>query len=211
VSETSVLARALGDLDEAAVIDGVEQQLAAGVAPLAVLEELQRGMELVGERFECDEYFLSELIYAADIFKKANSRLVVDLEQRSTRTIGTMVLGTVKNDIHDFGKDIVGMVLRSNGIEVVDLGVNVDHDRFVDAVRENQAQLVGMSCLLTTVYEDMKATIAALEAAGLRDKVKVLVGGGPTDQTVADYVGADAYCRSAQEAVETAKRMLGEG
>jgi dimethylamine corrinoid protein len=208
---TTPLAQALGDLDEATTVALVDTKLGSGDAPLSILEELQAGMNLVGERFEAEEYFLSELIYAADIFKKANSRLVVDLEQRSTRTIGTMVLGTVKNDIHDFGKDIVGMVLRSNGIEVVDLGVNVDHDRFVDAVRENQAQLVGMSCLLTTVYEDMKATIAALEAAGLRDKVKVLVGGGPTDQTVADYVGADAYCRSAQEAVETAKRMLGEG
>ncbi len=208
---THVLVQALGDLEEAAVLEQVQRELADGVPALTVLEELQQGMVLVGERFECDEYFLSELIFAADIFKQANSYLAIDLEQRAGRMIGAMVLGTVKNDIHDFGKDIVGMVLRSNGIEVVDLGVNVGYERFVEAVEEHKPGLVGISCLLTTVYEDMKATIDALKAAGLRDQVKILIGGGPTDQVVADYVGADACCRNAQEAVDAAKRLLGVG
>lgn len=209
LSVTSTLAQALGDLDEAAVKTGVEAALAAGRDPLAIVDELQEGMEIVGKKFEADEYFLSELIFAAEIFKQANAPLGESLQNATKETLGTIVLGTVKNDIHDFGKDIVGMVLTSNGIKVVDLGVNVDHQVVVDAIKEHKPQLVGFSCLLTTVFEDMKDSVAAIGAAGLRDQVKIMIGGGPVDQSVADYVGADAYCVNAQVAVETAKKFLG--
>ena len=199
----SPLAQAVGDLEEATAISLVEEKLAAGEPALSILEELQAGMNVVGERFESGEYFLSELIYAADIFKKAGAPLQEGLKASPSRSCGTLVLGTVKNDIHDFGKDIVATVMSSNGFEVVDLGVNVEHQAFVDAVKEHKPQLVGMSCLLTTVFDDMRDAIAAIKAAGLRDQVTVLIGGGPVDQATADYVGADYYCKTAQDGVDS--------
>ena len=206
---TASLAQALGDLDEAGVVASVGEKLAAGVAPLAILEELQAGMNIIGERFGSGDYFLSELIYSADIFKKASAPLAEGLKGQAYARHGTLVLGTVKNDIQDFGKDIVATVMSSNGIEVIDLGVNVEHQAFVDAIREHKAQLVGMSCLLTTAFNEMKAAIDTIAAAGFRDQVKILVGGGPMDQACADYVGADLYCRTAQDGVLAAKQILG--
>jgi dimethylamine corrinoid protein len=182
---------------------------AAGATPLSILEELQAGMNVVGERFECGDYYLSELIYAADIFKKAGAPLQEGLKSAVQTTHGTLVLGTVKNDIHDFGKDIVATVMSSNGFKVVDLGVNVEHQAFVDAIKEHKPEMVGMSCLLTTVFDDMKEAINTIKAAGLRDQVKILIGGGPVDQACADYVGADYYCKSAQDGVIAAKKIVG--
>ena len=205
----STLAQSLGDLSEDAVVKGVEEALVAGQAPLSILQELQAGMNIVGERFESGEYFLSELIYSADIFKKAGVPLEEKLKGEVQVTHGTLVLGTVKNDIHDFGKDIVATVMSSNGIKVIDLGVNVEHQAFVDAIKEHKPALVGMSCLLTTVFDDMKTAIETIKAAGLRDQVKILVGGGPVDQAAADYVGADVYCKTAQDGVSAAKKILG--
>jgi methanogenic corrinoid protein MtbC1 len=207
----STLAQSLGDLNEEAVVQGVEEAVAAGQAPLTILQELQAGMNIVGERFENGEYYLSELIYSADIFKKAGAPLQEKLKDEVQQSHGTLVLGTVKNDIHDFGKDIVATVMSSNGIKVVDLGVNVEHQAFVDAIKEHKAALVGMSCLLTTVFDDMKTAIETIKAAGLRDQVKILIGGGPVDQATADYVGADFYCATAQDGVTQAKKILGVG
>ena len=209
MSVSSPLAQAVGDLDELTAISLVEDKLAAGETPLSILEELQAGMSVVGERFENGEYFLSELIYAADIFKKAGAPLQEGLKSSTQSTHGTLVLGTVKNDIHDFGKDIVGTVMTSNGIKVINLGVNVEHQAFVDAIKEHKPELVGMSCLLTTVFDDMKDAIATIKDAGLRDQVTVLIGGGPVDQACADYVGADVYCKTAQDGVAAAKKVLG--
>jgi dimethylamine corrinoid protein len=205
----SPLARAVGDLEEDKSVALVQEKVANGEMALSILEELQAGMNIVGERFEGGEYYLSELIYAADIFKKAGAPLQECLAGEAQKTYGTLVLGTVKNDIHDFGKDIVATVMSSNGIKVVDLGVNVEHQAFVDAVKEHQAALVGMSCLLTTVFDDMKTAIRTIKDAGLRDQVKILIGGGPVDQATADYVGADYYCKTAQDGVAAAKKILG--
>lgn len=205
----SPLAQAVGDLDEQTAVTLVEEKLAKGEAALGILEELQAGMNIVGERFESGEYYLSELIYAADIFKKAGAPLEEELKSATQASYGTLVLGTVKNDIHDFGKDIVATVMSSNGIKVVDLGVNVEHQAFVDAIKEHQPELVGMSCLLTTVFEDMKEAIRTIEAAGLRDQVKVLIGGGPVDEATREFVGADYYCKTAQDGVAVAKQILG--
>jgi dimethylamine corrinoid protein len=203
------LAQAVGDLDEVAAQTLVREKLAEGEEALAILEELQAGMSIVGERFEGGEYFLSELIYAADIFKSAGLPLQEQLKNVTQTSYGTLVLGTVKNDIHDFGKDIVATVMSSNGIKVVDLGVNVEHQAFVDAIKEHKPQLVGMSCLLTTIFDEMKQAIQTIKDAGLRDQVTVLVGGGPVDQATADYVGADYYCKTAQDGVAAAKKVLG--
>jgi len=205
----SPLAQALGDLEEDKAILLVTDKLAKGEPALSILEELQAGMNIVGERFENEEYYLSELIYAADIFKKAGAPLQEELKRSVQTSHGTLVLGTVKNDIHEFGKDIVATVMSSNGIKVIDLGVNVEHQAFVDAVKESGATLVGMSCLLTTVFDDMRDTITAIKDAGLRDQVTILIGGGPVDQATADYVGADVYCKTAQDGVIAAKKVLG--
>ena len=205
----SPLAQAVGDLEEDKAVTLVQDKLAKGEPALWILEELQAGMNIVGERFETGDYYLSELIYAADIFKKAGAPLQEELKSATQKSHGTLVLGTVKNDIHDFGKDIVATVMRSNGIDVVDLGVNVEHQAFVDAIKEHKPALVGMSCLLTTVFDDMKAAIRAIADAGLRDQVTILVGGGPVDQATADYVGADYYCKTAQDGVIAAKKVLG--
>jgi methanogenic corrinoid protein MtbC1 len=199
----------VGDLEEDKAILLVTDKLAKGEPALSILEELQAGMNIVGERFENEEYYLSELIYAADIFKKAGAPLQEELKRSVQSSHGTLVLGTVKNDIHEFGKDIVATVMSSNGIKVVDLGVNVEHQAFVDAIKESGATLVGMSCLLTTVFDDMRDAIKAIKDAGLRDQVTVLIGGGPVDQATADYVGADVYCKTAQDGVTAAKKVLG--
>ncbi len=206
---TTDLAQALGDLQESEVTAGVEEQLSAGKDPMAILADVQAGMEIVGKRFEDGEYYLSELLYAADIFKQVNVPLAEKLQGRKSETLATMVLGTVKNDIHEFGKDIVATILTSNGVEVIDLGIDVDYDAFVAAIREHRPQFVGLSCMLTTVFGDMKATIEAIEQAGLRDTVQIYIGGGPVDESLAKHVGADLYCRTAQDAVTGMKKYLG--
>ena len=206
---TTDLAQALGDLQESEVIAGVEDQLAAGKDPMAILAEVQAGMEIVGKRFEDGEYYLSELIFAADIFKQANAPLAERLKGRDQPKLATMVLGTVKNDIHEFGKNIVATILSANGVEIIDLGVDVDYDAFVSAIREHKPEFVGLSCMLTTVFVDMKQTIVAIAEAGLRDDVKILIGGGPVDESLAEFVGADVYCRTAQDAVVVMKNHLG--
>jgi dimethylamine corrinoid protein len=205
----SPLAQAVGDLqmDDAASL--VQAKLDAGEAPLAVLAELQDGMGLVGDRFEAGEYYLSELIFAGEIFKMASAPLQDALSEAAANAVGTIVLGTVKNDIHEFGKNIAGTVLSSNGIRVIDLGVDVDPQAWVDAINESGATLVGMSALLTTVFDQMKEAVDTLERAGLRDKVTILVGGGPMTEEAARYVGADHYCETAQDGVVVAKSVLG--
>ena len=203
------LAQAVGDLDERTAVDLVEERLVGGEAVLGILEELQAGMNIVGSRFEGGEYYLSELIYAADIFKKAGAPLQEGLKSAAQITLGTLVLGTVKNDIHDFGKDIVATVMSSNGLKVVDLGVDVEPQAFVDAIKEHKPELVGMSCLLTTVFDDMKEAIQIIKDAGLRDQVKILIGGGPVDEATREFVGADVYCKTAQDGVVAAKKILG--
>jgi dimethylamine corrinoid protein len=203
------LAQAVGGLDMDGAVGLVQEKLAAGTEPMAVLGELQDGMGIVGDRFEAGEYFLSELIFAGEIFKRASAPLQDAIAEAAENAVGTIVLGTVKNDIHEFGKNIAGTVLSSNGVRVVDLGVDVDPQAWVDAINESGATLVGMSALLTTVFDSMRESIATIERAGLRDKVTILVGGGPVTEEAARYVGADHYCKTAQDGVIAAKNALG--
>ena len=203
------LAQAVGGLEMDEAVGLVQEELAAGAEPMAILGELQEGMSIVGDRFEGGEYFLSELIFAGEIFKRASAPLQDALAEAADSAAGTIVLGTVKNDIHEFGKNIAGTVLSSNGIRVLDLGVDVDPQAWVDAINESGATLVGMSALLTTVFESMKESIATIERAGLRDKVTILVGGGPMTEEAAQFVGADHYCETAQDGVIVAKSVLG--
>lgn len=205
----SSLSALMGDLMETQVFDEVKRQLNEGIPPEEIFAELQKGMEIVGDRFQDKEYYLSELIMAADIFNNAAALLQEKFQSDEKDKIATMVLGTVAGDIHDIGKNIVSLIFSSNGFEVIDLGVDVPIQRFVEAVKEHKPQLVGLSCLLTTSFDNMKATIDALKDAGLRNGVKVLVGGGPLDQSTCDYVGADALCKDAPAGVDMAKKLLG--
>lgn len=206
---SSSLNALMGDLMEAQVFDEVKRQLNEGIPPEEIFAELQKGMEIVGDRFQDKEYYLSELIMAADIFNNAAALLQEKFHSTEKDKTATMVLGTVAGDIHDIGKNIVSLIFSSNGFEVIDLGVDVPIQRFVEAVKEHKPQLVGLSCLLTTSFDNMKATIDALKDAGLRNGVKVLVGGGPLDQSTCDYVGADALCKDAPAGVDMAKKLLG--
>jgi methylmalonyl-CoA mutase cobalamin-binding domain/chain len=203
------LATALSELDEDAVLDEVRGLSGKGVPAVEILAALQKGMELVGSRFEAKEYYLSELIMSADIFKSATEILGDAFTADDSGKLGTMVIGTVKDDVHDIGKNIVATVMGSNGFKVIDLGVDVAPEKFIAAIKEYHPQIVGLSCLLTVAFDSMRDTIAAIEAAGLRKDVKILIGGGPTDEKVREYVKADGVCLSAQAAVEACKKIVG--
>jgi len=203
------ISKALAELDEDLVLDGVKSLFEKGVPIFDILVVLQKGMEEVGKKFEAKEYFLSELIMSADVFKEATGLLGDAFANDSSETLGTVVMGTVKEDIHDIGKDIVVTILRCNGFKVIDLGVDVPYEKFVEAIKEHNPQIIGLSCLLTSAFENMKGTIVAIEEAGLREGRTILIGGGPTDQKVREYVNADIVCMNAQEAVDTCKKIVG--
>lgn len=201
------LAKQLGELDEDAVLAGVQALKEQGVPGLEIIQELQEGMQAVGQKYEAKEFFLSELIMSAEIFNEAIDSLG-DLSETDTSNLGNFVLGTIYGDIHDIGKNIVGTVLKCNGFNVVDLGVDVPTEKFIEAIKEYQPKVIGFSCLLTTAFDNIKTAIEEIDKAGLRKDLKILIGGGPVDQTVCDYVKADAVCKSAQEAVDVTQKFI---
>ena len=205
---THKLVEALSDLREGEVRAEIKELKERNVPSLEVIQLLQEGMNVVGSRFEAGEYYLSELILSSKIFKQAIDLLGERVEDPSLSKYGTVVIGTVFGDIHDIGKNIVTNLLRCNGFRVVDLGVNVPVKRFVEAIEEHKPDILGISCLLTTGFENMKATVKAIEDAELRSDLKVLIGGGPVDQTTCRYVGADGFSTNAQEAVELGRKIL---
>ena len=198
------IATLLGDLEEDDLLITVEQSLSAGVDPLAVVEACRNGMEIVGKRFSEEEYFVSELICSAELFQNVMEKVTPLLpasDDEGTKT--KVVIGTVKDDIHDIGKDIVIAMLRCSGYEVYDLGINVPPEEFVNKVKETDAKIVGMSGLLTIAFSSMEETIKALKKAGLN--VKTMIGGGMTNDMVCEKVGADGWGRDAMEAVNMVK------
>ena len=208
---TENVTSALVEMREDDVLAAVRAAKEAGTAPADVIADLQAGMKEIGDKYEAEEYYLSELIMSAEIFKRALEELGLDKSAADTGRRGTVVLGTVHTDIHDIGKNIVASVLSANGFKVVDLGVDVPAQQFVDAVRDSGAKVVGLSCLLTTAFPAMQETIAALAAAGLRDEVSVIIGGGPVSADLAAQLGADAAGASAQEAVNLAAKAVEGG
>ncbi len=203
------LTTALSDLEEETVLKLTQERLDAGDDPLAIMKSCHDGMVLVGKRYEGSEYYVSELIMAGEIFKEAMAVLGPHLKGDTGGTRGKVVAGTVKGDIHDIGKDIVVTLLQAANFDVLDLGVDVPPQKFVEAVKNSGATVVGLSGLLTISFETMKETVAALEAAGLRPRVKVMVGGGPVNEMVRNYVGADAYGADAQTAVTLCNQWIG--
>ncbi|MCL4237278.1 MAG: corrinoid protein [Anaerolineae bacterium] len=200
-----------------AVIDGqakvavpkVEQALAEGMDPDVILREgLIDAMGEVGRLFEEGEYFVPEMLIAARAMSAALELLRPLLVEKGVEPIGKVAIGTVKGDLHDIGKSLVAMMLEGAGFEIVNLGVDVAPEKFVAEIQKG-AQIVAMSALLTTTMPNMKSTIEALKAAGLRDKVVVLVGGAPVTQAYADEIGADGYASDASAAVRKAKELVG--
>jgi methanogenic corrinoid protein MtbC1 len=188
----------------------VKSMLDGGTNPTEVLEQAKGAMTELGRRFECEEAFIPELIMGGEIMKSIAEELKPylkgggDAEKR-----GTVVIGTVHGDIHDIGKDIVVMMLDINGYEVLDLGVDVPADQFIAAIRENKAGIVGLSGLLTLAFDSMKSTVDAIAAAGLRDQVKIMVGGAPADEQVQDYTGADGWGNDVGQALRLCAAWTG--
>jgi corrinoid protein of di/trimethylamine methyltransferase len=205
------LAQSLIDGDPDATVELTRQALAAGVEPMAIISEgLMPGMNVVGEKFGCGEYYLPDLIIAADGMQQAMVLLEPELRLRRQEVVsaGTMVIGTVKGDIHEIGKSLVGTMLSANGFKVYDLGVDVPTEQFIAKVKETGANLLGLSALLTTTMTVQKQVIEALVQAGLRDQVKVLVGGAPVTRSWAEEIGADGYAEDAMGAVTAARNLL---
>lgn len=198
------------NLEEERVLRLVEKLLEEGRDPSEILEACRRATTAIGDRFERCEYFLSELILAGEIFNGV-MRIVLPRLVREIKPAGTIVLGTVQGDIHDIGKNIFKAFAEAAGFRVIDLGVDVPPERFVEAVKNHNPDIVGMSGLLTVSYESMKRTVEALKEAGLRDRVKVIIGGGRVDEHVKRYTGADEWGDNARMGVKKCREMLGLG
>ena len=186
-----------------------QQALAEGVDPLVLVNEhMVPAMDEVGRRFEANEYFVPELLISARAMKASLELIRPLLVARGDKPAGRVAIGTVKGDLHDIGKNLVASLLEGGGFEVIDLGVNVSPEKFIETVNSRQANIVAMSALLTTTMPAMKTTIDALKQAGVRDKVKVLIGGAPITQKYADEIGADGYSENAVGAVALAKKAV---
>jgi methanogenic corrinoid protein MtbC1 len=204
------LVKTLADLKEQEVTKIVKDRLSAGENPLKILEDARKGMEIVGVRFASSEYFIPDLVYSGEILKSVTELVKPKLSKAAeSKKLGKIVFGTVAGDIHDIGKDIVVFMLDVNGFEVHDLGVDVSVQKFVDKIKETGAPIVGLSGFLALAFDSMKQTVDAIKAAGLRDKVKIMIGGGQMSDEIKNYTGADAYGKDAMAGVTLAKKWVG--
>ena len=195
--------------DVAKVIDLVKNGLSQGVSAKDLLNQgLIAGMDVVGERMEKEEMFIPEVLMAAKAMSTAVEFLKPHLAEGDVGTRGKVVIGTVKGDLHDIGKNLVAMMLESAGLDVYNLGVDIAPDTFVEGIKAKGANILALSALLTTTLPMMKETVSALVKAGIRDRVKVLIGGAPVSQAYADQIGADGYAPDAGSAAKLAKSFL---
>jgi methanogenic corrinoid protein MtbC1 len=205
------LRKAMGDLEDEVVQELISELIKEGRdSAQKTLEACQAGMDIVGKRFETGEYFVGDLIFAGEIMTGSVSLLKPLLAGRGESNLGKMVLCTVKGDIHDIGKNIVKSLLEAGGIEVIDLGVDVDEEQIIAAVKKNDVSVLGLSGVLTLAIEAMKSTVDALDKAGLKNKVKVLIGGAPVTADSALYVGADAWTLNPADGVKICQQWLAE-
>ena len=204
------LVRALADLKEKEALTIAEEKLSAGENPLKILDDSRNAMVIVGKRFADGEYFIPDLVYSGEILKEITDMVRPKLEKTvEAERLGKVIMGTVAGDIHDIGKDIVTFMLDVNGFEVYDLGVDVPAQKFVDKTKETNAGIVGLSGFLTLAFDSMKETVEAIRAAGLRDRVKIMIGGGQINEEIKKYTGADAYGSDAMAGVALAKEWVG--
>lgn len=205
------LIKAIVSMDGDEAVRITSNLLEQGVEANSILTDCQTAMEEVGKLFETQDYFLPELIMGGEILKQITEIIkpkLVDTQDNNSKK-GKVLFGTVFGDIHDIGKDIVIFMLETNNYEVVDLGVDVSVDRFVDAIKEEKPDIVGMSGFLTKTFDAMKETIKGIKEAGLRDQVKIMIGGGTVTEDVTAYVSADAYGETAMDAVTLANQWMG--
>lgn len=209
---SKALIEAITDMREDDALKIAQELLASGADPLAILDACREAMTVVGQSFEAGEYFVPELILAGEILKSLSATVKPHLQQTSPAKQGARVLlGTVKGDIHDIGKDIVNFMLDVNGFQVTDLGVDVPPAQFVEQIRQLQPPVVALSGFLTLSYSSMKETVDVIKAAGLRGKVRIMIGGGAVDEQICAYAGADAFGKDAMAAVNLAKQWTAGG
>jgi methylmalonyl-CoA mutase cobalamin-binding domain/chain len=207
---TDTLLQALVDMKEAEALQRAKQLLDEGVAPLEILAIGSKAMEVVGQRFEKGVYFLPHLMMAGEMVKQISNLIKPLIQQHKTEDkAGKVLIGTVEGDIHDIGKNIVVFLLETNGFEVHDIGINQKPVKFVQAVIEFQPTIVGMSGLLTLAFDSMKRTVEAIEEAGLRKEVRIMIGGGIVTEKIKEYSGADAYAPDAMAGLRLAKAWTG--
>jgi methanogenic corrinoid protein MtbC1 len=208
---TESLVEALVEMHETEALAEARKLLDRGTDPMKVLDACSKAMETVGKRFEKGDYFLPHLMMAGEMLRQI-SKMIKPLMKtdRTGAGRGKVLIGTVKGDIHDIGKNIVIFLLEANGFEVKDIGIDQPPEKFVDAIREFQPQVVGMSGLLTLAFDSMKETVQAIEKAALRKKVRIIIGGGQVTEKVKDYTGADAYGADAIAGVRLCKKWTGD-
>ena len=210
MADLSALAENLINGKAQEVKELTQKALDDGVSPGEILNAgLIKGMSVVGERFKNNEFYVPEVLIAARAMHSGMDILKPKLAESGVEPIGTVLLGTVKGDLHDIGKNLVAMMLEGAGFEVIDLGIDVPPEKFVQAVEEQGGDVIAMSALLTTTMTQMKTTLEALEEAGVKGKIKTLIGGAPVTQNYADEIGADGYARDAASAADKAKELLG--
>lgn len=204
------LVSAIADMEEKEALALATELVAGKADPMAILDDCRSAMEIVGQRYEAGIYFLPELLLAGEMLSEITEIVKPKMSQmQDVQRHGKVLIGTVKGDIHDIGKNIVTFMLDANGFEVKDLGVDVPAEKFVEAIKEFQPQVVGLSGFLTLAFDAMKETVEAIEAAGLRKDLKIMIGGGPVSEEVQKYTCADGYGRDAMAGVSLAKQWLG--
>src|SRR4030042_4828004 len=200
----------LADLKEDEVLKLTKQRLDSKENPMKILEDSRKGMELVGKRFADGEYFLPELVFSGELLKQVTDMVKPHLQgEAKTKRVGKVVIGTVAGDIHDIGLNIVDFMLDVNGFEVTNLGVDVPAEKFVKAIKDTKAPVLGLSGFLTPAFDAMKDTVEALDKAGLRKNIKIMIGGGQMDDEVKKYAKADAFGKDAMAAVALSKKWIG--
>ena len=204
------LTKLLSDLKEPEALAFVDKALEEGVDPNDLLGDAKEAMNIVGQRFASEEYFIPDLVFSGEILKGIIKKLEPHLKKgEEEERLGKVIIGTVAGDIHDIGKDLVVFMLDVNGFEVLDLGIDVPVQKFVDTIKETGSTVVGLSGFLTLAFDSMKETVDAIETAGLRNDVKIMIGGGQMNEQVRAFAGADAYGKNAMEAVKLAQGWIG--
>lgn len=205
------LVNAIAEMQEERALRLTEEMLDAGDDPQLILDACREAMAIVGERYEQREYFLPELVVAGEMLEQIGELVKPRLEGEAVQSepVGKIVLGTVAGDIHDIGKDIVAFMLDVNNYQVFNLGVDVSAQTFVEKLKEVDADILALSGFLTLAFDQMKLTVKAVQEAGLRDKVKIMIGGAPMDEAVVEYIGADAFGPDAAAAVRLANDWIG--
>ena len=213
MSDKEKLIELIAEMEEDDALVLAKEMLDGGVDPLLVLEICREAMDIVGKRFEQGEYFLPELILAGEVLDQIGAMtkpLIQQSPDSPSRKLGRVLIGTVHGDLHDIGKNIVTFMLDINGFEVKDIGIDVPVARFIEEIKAFQPNVVCLSGFLTLAFDSMKETIEAIEAAGMRDKLKIQIGGGQIDETIRAYTGADAFGLNAVDAVTYSRKCMGE-